>query len=129
MALLCLPCAGASAVVYLRWRHMLPSWIRLVPIELPGRGLQTESAFAENFDELVEHLCDEYSSDLQAPYALFGHSMGALLAYGIAHSQYARFKPLPKVLFACAAAAPSKRSLYPLAERYTDDELIDDLRR
>jgi surfactin synthase thioesterase subunit len=35
--LLCLPCAGASATMYLRWRRLLSAWVQLVPVE-PGFG-------------------------------------------------------------------------------------------
>jgi surfactin synthase thioesterase subunit len=90
--------------------------------------MQTGSAFVENFDELVARLCKEYASDLQSPYALLGHSMGALLAYGIAQYQYARFKPLPKMIFACASPAPAQRKHYPLAEIHDQKALIAELR-
>ncbi|HBJ99473.1 MAG TPA: thioesterase, partial [Delftia acidovorans] len=33
LTLLCLPCAGASATMYLRWRRLLPHWIRIAPVE------------------------------------------------------------------------------------------------
>ncbi|MBF9265843.1 thioesterase, partial [Acidovorax cattleyae] len=35
LVLLCLPCAGASATMYLRWQRRLPPGLRVVPVELP----------------------------------------------------------------------------------------------
>ncbi|MGV7927253.1 thioesterase II family protein, partial [Mycobacterium kansasii] len=38
MRLFCLPYSGASAMIYARWRRLVPSWLEVVPVELPGRG-------------------------------------------------------------------------------------------
>ncbi|MFB8830317.1 thioesterase II family protein [Azotobacter sp. CWF10] len=87
--LLVLPCAGASATMYLRWRRLLPSWVRLVPVELPGRGARLGEPCIEDFERLVAQLCDEQAGAMDGRCALLGHSMGALLAYGIAQRQRA----------------------------------------
>ncbi|MFX6258389.1 thioesterase domain-containing protein, partial [Acinetobacter baumannii] len=39
LQLFCLPYSGASATLFRRWQPSLPGWIRLLPLELPGRGL------------------------------------------------------------------------------------------
>ena len=57
--LYCLPCAGASASVYLRWRRQLPAWIEVLPLELPGRGMRLGEPLVEDFQTLVEQLCEE----------------------------------------------------------------------
>ena len=57
--LYCLPCAGASASVYLRWRRRLPAWIEVLPLELPGRGMRLGEPLVEDFQTLVEQLCEE----------------------------------------------------------------------
>ena len=40
--LYCLPYAGSSASVYVRWKRRLPSWIEVLPVELPGLGVAYE---------------------------------------------------------------------------------------
>jgi surfactin synthase thioesterase subunit len=126
--LLCLPCAGASATMYLRWCRQLPEWIELLPLELPGRGSRLGEPFVEDFGALVVQLCHEHESAMQGAYALFGHSMGALLAYGIAQQLQAEGRPLPLALFVSGSPAPSRRD----AGRFTrkDDHagLVADLR-
>jgi surfactin synthase thioesterase subunit len=57
--LLAFPCAGGSATMYLRWRRLLPQWICLVPVELPGRGVRFDERPIECLDELVARVCDE----------------------------------------------------------------------
>ncbi|WP_233446937.1 thioesterase II family protein, partial [Ideonella azotifigens] len=57
--LLCLPCAGASATMYLRWRRQLPPWLRVQPVELPGRGSRLDESAATDFETLVAQLCAE----------------------------------------------------------------------
>lgn len=126
--LLCLPNAGASATMYLRWRRLLPAWVNVVPVELPGRGRRMGEPCAENFDQLVPQLCREHAGLMQQPYALFGHSMGALLAYGIARHQHGQGLALPRVLFASGTAGPSRRD----SDRFlrtSDADLIADMRR
>src|SRR5688572_7962656 len=128
MNLLVLPCAGGSATLYSRWRRRLPSWLRLVPVELPGRGMRMGEPCVEDFGQLVAQLCDEHDDYFNEPYALFGHSMGALLAYGIAQRLRLLQRPLPKMLFASASPAPSCRDPDFLSTRSSDGELIADLR-
>lgn len=126
--LLTLPCAGASATMYLRWRRLLPEWIRIVPVELPGRGARWGEPFADDFNDLVARLCNEHFQTLRGRYALFGHSMGALLAHGIARRQRALSRPLPQAVFASASPAPSRRDPARFADRTSDEALIADLR-
>ena len=127
--LLVLPCAGASATMYLRWRRSLPEWIRVVPVELPGRGARLDEAFIEDFGQLIDRLCSDQANALGGRYALFGHSMGALLAYGIAQYQRAHSRPLPQAMFVSASPAPSTRDPNRFADKNDDAALIADLRR
>jgi len=127
--LLVLPCAGASATMYLRWRRLLPEWLRLVPIELPGRGARCNEPYVKDFDALVAMLCDEQAAALQGNFVLLGHSMGALLAYGMSLRQHALSRPLPRLLVVSASAAPRCRSSERYASRHDDATLIADLRK
>lgn len=127
--LFCLPCAGASATMYLRWRRRLPAWIRLVPLELPGRGARLGEDFVENFDDLVARIHGEMMPMIQGPYALFGHSMGALLAYGLA--QRLRFSPVSslRALLVSGSQAPLYCNSRRLPAKEDEAALIADLRR
>jgi surfactin synthase thioesterase subunit len=126
VALLCLPCGGASASMYARWRLSLPRWLQLLPIELPGRGARVDEPFAIDFDTLIEQLCLEHARVLERPYALFGHSMGGLLAYGMTKHLQQRHAPLPLMLLVSASPSPSSDGWqFPARD---DDTLLRDLR-
>lgn len=127
--LLVLPCAGASATMYMRWRRLLPDWIRVVPVELPGRGSRLGEPHVEDFEALVAQLCDEHAGALGGCYALFGHSMGALLAYRIAQRQCVPGRRPPRALFVSASPAPSRRDPERFAGKNNDAALIADLRK
>lgn len=115
--------------MYLRWRRQVPQWLRIVPVELPGRGTRMAEPFAPHFDQLVDRLCAEHAGEMQAPFALFGHSMGALLAYGMARRLHDEGRPLPLALFVSASPAPAMRDPERFAGKDADDALIADLRR
>lgn len=129
VSLLCLPCAGASATMYLRWRQLLPRWIEVVPVELPGRGMRMGERFVETYDALVERICTEQAAAMQGSFAIFGHSMGALLAYGVVQRLRSLGRPLPLALFASGSSAPSQRDPDRLPDTHDDDALIADLRK
>lgn len=130
VTLLCLPCAGASATMYLRWRRLLPPSVQVVPIELPGRGVRIAEPAVEDFGTLVARLCAENAPLLRGDFALFGHSMGALLACGMARRLQAQGLPLPRALLVSACAAPSQRGADRFAGPQDDDTaLAADLRR
>ena len=91
LQLFCLPYSGASAAVP-PLAASLPSWIRLLPLELPGRGLRFGEALHTDAASLVAQLAGELHGTLDSasPYAFFGHSLGGLLAFELAHAMPAR---------------------------------------
>lgn len=127
--LYCLPCAGASATMYLRWRRILPAWVNVVPVELPGRGMRIGEPFVEDFQTLVGQICSEIAQGKNTRWAIFGHSMGALLAYGVTLHLQSIHADMPTVLFASGSPAPSLRDPERFPDTNDDAALITDLRK
>ena len=125
LTLLALPCAGASATMYLHWRQALPAWVKLRPVELPGRGARLGEPFAANFEQLVAMLAEELADEMQSPYVLLGHSMGAQLAYGLSRHLLARGATLPRALFALGSPAPAMPDKKRFYARDRDSLLAD----
>jgi len=83
--LFCFPYAGGSAVIYKKWRSWLDDSIQLFPIELAGRGVRIRESLYRSCEEAVDDLYAIVKHEIsESPYALFGHSMGAMLAYELA---------------------------------------------
>lgn len=126
--LLCLPYAGGSALAYARWRRLLPSWIAVDCVEFPGRGARMDEPLGTDPHALAEILADEVRGRLDGPYALLGHSLGALIAYELAHALIERGLPAPLVLFASGTEAPSIRDDSDWRRLRSDAELIAEMR-
>ncbi|MDZ7332226.1 MAG: thioesterase II family protein [candidate division KSB1 bacterium] len=106
LRLFCLPYAGGSAMVYRNWSDLLPQTIEVCPIELPGRGARLQQPAFREMMPLVEALGDALMPYLDKPYAFFGHSMGALIAFELAR-WFRRLKlPAAQALFASGHTAP-----------------------
>jgi surfactin synthase thioesterase subunit len=115
--------------MYLRWQRSLPRWIRLVPVELPGRGARMSEKWVADFDDLVGQLCEQHESHSIGRYALYGHSMGGLIAYSMAMRWRALSRRLPEIFFASASPAPGCRDPGYFVDKQSDAALIADLRK
>jgi medium-chain acyl-[acyl-carrier-protein] hydrolase len=80
--LLCFPHAGAGPSFYARWLTELAPAVEVCLAHLPGR----ESRFGERPLEDLRLIAARAAEEvpLDKPVALFGHSMGALVAYEVA---------------------------------------------
>jgi len=117
-------------MVYARWRRLLPGWLKLEPVELPGRGARFYEPLHTDLNQLAADLADGIAAKLDRPYAVFGHSLGALLAFEVTLALRVREQPAPVTLFVSGAAAPTRReaSIRKFSEPKSDAELIEELR-
>lgn len=129
MRLLCFPYAGASALLYLRWRRKVPGWLDIHPVELPGRGSRLLEPLATDWERLMDGLVAEIASATDQPYALFGHSFGALLAFEMAHQLKARGLPSAKALIVSGTHAPSCRDNRRFNRLDSDQQLLAEMQR
>ena len=106
MRLYMLPYAGGSSTVYTKWkRYFDPSAIECVPMEINGRGSLTGVPFFTDMDAAVHSLIAGYLNDSSEKTALFGHSMGGVLAFEIARVLTKIGRP-PVHLFISGANTP-----------------------
>ncbi|WP_043201850.1 thioesterase II family protein [Pseudomonas putida] len=108
LELFCLPYSGTSATVYNGWRRSLPAWLSVVPVELPAAGARLCEPLVCDMQVLARQLTTEMSARINGPYALFGHGLGALLAYELAVALREAGAPCPAALIASGTAAPTR---------------------
>jgi len=85
LRLFCFPYAGAGASVFRTWADLLPPELDVVPVQLPGRESRIREPLFTNLDDLLQALIGALSGYLDCPFAFFGHSMGGLIGYELAH--------------------------------------------
>lgn len=106
LRLFCFPYAGGSASSYGRWPDRLPASVDVRPVQLPGRWNRLREPPFTQFDDMVRGIGEVLPSCLDRPFALFGHSMGALLAFAAARQLRERGLPQPRCLFVSGHRAP-----------------------
>jgi surfactin synthase thioesterase subunit len=96
--------------LYRRWAQHLPQTVRIVPLELPGHGKRRALAAHTDWPSLIEDLSGELRAlrDPAMPFALFGHSMGALAGLELIHALRAQGE-FTAWLGVSAAVAPACR--------------------
>ncbi|WP_158601735.1 thioesterase II family protein [Solilutibacter pythonis] len=104
--LICLPYAGGSQYVFTPWIQALEGRIDVIAPELPGRGRRIMEAPKTRLRDVVHWLSNELHDVLHGDFALWGHSMGALLAYELARTLAANERAMPRHLFLSGARPP-----------------------
>jgi surfactin synthase thioesterase subunit/glycosyltransferase involved in cell wall biosynthesis len=122
--LFCFPHAGGGAGQPLALSH----WMA-VPVRLPGRESRLAEAPFERMAPLVSALADNIDGWLDHPYAFFGHSMGAVVAFELVRELRRRSRPLPTMLIASGARAPQFRRHHVPPPAPSREAFIEELRR
>jgi natural product biosynthesis luciferase-like monooxygenase protein len=98
LRLFCLPFAGGNAGVFKGWGELFPPSIEVIAIDAP-QGL-------ERMDDLLQALTPALLPKLDLPFAFYGHSVGALLAFEQARHLHTEVDKQPVHLFVAAQHAP-----------------------
>lgn len=128
LRLFCFPYAGGSAAVYRGWGELLPPDVEVLPVELPGRASRFREPPFRRLDELVEKVAEALSSELDRPYAFFGHSMGALISFELARRLRELGAEGPLWVFVSARRAPHFPSDDDPVHALPEPEFLDKLR-
>jgi medium-chain acyl-[acyl-carrier-protein] hydrolase len=92
--------------MFRRWQSRLPRIVQVQALELPGRGLRSDELPLTRIEPMVEDIARTVEQELDRPFALFGHSMGALIAFELAHHLWRTQRRRPVCLFVSGHPAP-----------------------
>jgi len=129
LRLFCFPYAGAGASLFHSWSQGLGSDVELDPVQLPGREDRLEEPPFIRLTPLVETLGRVLAPYLDRPFALFGHSMGALIAFEFARHLHATGRPSPESVIVSAYRAPHLASRRAPIHQLSDQRFLTELRR
>jgi surfactin synthase thioesterase subunit/glycosyltransferase involved in cell wall biosynthesis len=121
------PHAGGGAAQLSGLPHV--GSVQVCPVRLPGREFRLAEAPFESMRPLVAALANAIELYLAAPFAFFGHSMGAAVAFELARELRRRHQPLPKMLIASSARAPQYRRHHVPPAPPSDEQFQAELRR
>ncbi|MGO4775918.1 thioesterase II family protein, partial [Lysobacter sp. 2RAB21] len=105
--LLCLPFGAGSASAYRRWSMLDPS-IEVWPVQLPGRETRIGERPFDDMEALLDALDAELPHEPGLPLALYGQSMGGLIAFELAR-RLQRQGRAPAHVFIGGLSAPDAR--------------------
>lgn len=127
--LLCFPYAGGSARIYRNWHRLLDmSAVEVYPVELPGHGTFAAEPLIDRMDALVDVLRKRLAPVCRGNFALFGHSMGALVAFELACALMDGGEGPQKVMVSGCRAPQIARREKPVHD-LPDNELVQELQR
>lgn len=126
--LLCLPFAGGGASIYAPWLRAPPARLEVLPVQLPGREHRIRESPYYRMEPLLDALMCTLVEPLPGSIALFGHSMGAIIATELARRMSERGRP-PLRLFVSGATAPHVERTYPRFHELGATELVTRLQQ
>jgi len=128
MILFCLPYAGGSSAVYYEWRKHLHPSIHIESVELKGRGKRYNEGFYQNMDDAMNDIFLHMKPEIiHSEYAVFGHSMGSLLAYELYYKITRENYQKPRHIFFSGQAAPGAKKREKKLHILEDDEFIKEV--
>ncbi|WP_432407294.1 thioesterase II family protein [Wukongibacter sp. M2B1] len=129
MTLFCVPYAGGSAAVYDKWKKYADGRIKIVPVELAGKGRRFNENPYDKMEDAVDDVYETIKKSIDKPYGLFGHSMGGMITYELAHKISNSSLPNPEHIFVSGIRPPhlwkDRKIIYMLPDKEFKEEIID----
>jgi medium-chain acyl-[acyl-carrier-protein] hydrolase len=127
--LYCFAYAGGNPQIFRTWVDNLPRNVEIIAVQMPGHGSRLHEKPYTRIPVLVKELIEIFLAHSNKPFAFFGYSMGAIVAFELTRELQRGRNLLPKHLFVAGRRAPqvnnSKSTTYHLPE----SEFLEELRR
>lgn len=120
LRLFCLPRAGGGTASFRGWPEGIHSDVEIALIHYPGRESRLREESLRSMEALVPAIVEGMEQFLDLPYAMYGHSLGAKVAFETVRELRRRKLPEPIHFFAAASPSPGVTWAHP-PMRYLDD--------
>jgi medium-chain acyl-[acyl-carrier-protein] hydrolase len=130
LRLICFPYAGGGAYQYRSWSGRLPHDVDLYAMQLPGHEDRIREEPFHSLDDAVTALSEDLVALLDGPFAIFGHSLGAIIGAEVALQLESERGLRPEHMFASGSpglpsVSPTRRPIHNLP----DNELLEHIRQ
>lgn len=125
--LFCMPYAGGGVAPYRLWFKSLPDDIEVVAVQLPGRESRLRETPLTSIAAMVDVVRPAIDEKLDLPFAIFGHSMGALMAFELTAMLERSGMRAPTRLFVSARRSPEEPDLKSPVHALPEPEFLDAL--
>ena len=129
LRLFCFANAGGSPMQFRSWQNLLPQGIEVCPVQLPGQGSRFREQPATRLSALMATLLEVSGDYFDVPYAFWGYSMGALVAFELARTVQRMNAPAPRQLFLAARRAPHTPAIDSPIHRLPEARFIKEIQR
>jgi medium-chain acyl-[acyl-carrier-protein] hydrolase len=125
--LFCLPFAGGGTQAYRGYGQLLPAGVEVCAVQLPGRERRFGEPAFTSVAETVDALLPVMRQVIDMPYAILGHSLGALTGFELVRGLRAAGLRMPAHLIVSGHRGPQLPDPDPPIHGLADDEFIAEL--
>ena len=129
LRLVCFPPAGMGAAFFRSWSSELPETVEICAVQLPGSLPRFDEPPIGSIPELAQAIARELPQTPQLQLALFGHSMGAVLASEVARNLAVRSGLLPRLLIVSGRRPPKFPDTLPPISGLPDGAFVSEINR
>jgi medium-chain acyl-[acyl-carrier-protein] hydrolase len=127
--LFCFPSAGTGAATYRPWASLMPRHVEVCAVQLPGRENRLREPAFTSLTAMLEALRGALRPQIDRPFAFFGHSMGALVAFELARALQSDRAAAPAHLLLSGRRPPHIPEAEAPLHALPDDEFIASINR
>ena len=125
MRLFCFPFGGGGASVFHSWSDAMGEDIEVRAAQLPGRETRYSEPRASDLPYLVRNIVQALEAYQDKPFAMFGYSLGSLLAFEVCRELRRLDMRMPEHLYFAAFFAPHLPPAHPPISHLADEEFAE----
>ncbi len=102
--LICIPYAGSGSNIFYKWQKVIGKDVEILPVQLPGREKRITEECMTDCEKVVEGIAGQLINLIDDhEFAIFGHSMGGIIAYELCRQLQKKYNISPKICFISAS--------------------------